>query len=144
MANLPISAARAKIATYLGAVTQLKQLSNSRVSALTSFPACRYFQTGLAQQLISNAPRYLRTTQFTIEIIQPLTNTAANRVTQEQALEDALEATLDKLGVQWVLDNTVNATRVTGGTVVEVETASGPAAVATILFELDTFVEANP
>lgn len=141
MANLPVANVRANISMQLGEVTQLKQVTNSRMSALTAFPAARFFMTGLNQQLISNAPRYFRTIQFTVEVIMPLTN--ISRVTAEAELEDAVEAVLDKLGTEWLLDDTANATRVTGGSVIEIETTGGTSLVATIVYEVDTFYESN-
>lgn len=142
MALLPIANVRANIATQLSEVTLLKQTANSRISTPTAFPAARYFMTGLQQNLISNAPRYMRTIQFTIEVMMPLTN--ISRAVAEATLEDTVEAVLDKLGTEWLLDNTANATRVTGGTVVEVETTGGSMVIATIVYEVDTFTEANP
>jgi hypothetical protein len=141
MSNEFISAIRANVATQLGEVTQLQQVINSRTGIFSAYPACRFFLSGIQNDLVSNAPRYLRKYQFTIEIIQEMANTA--RATAESLMEDAVEAVLNKLGTEWTLDNNAATTLVSGGTIVEVEIEGSVACVATIIFEVHVFTETH-
>lgn len=136
--NNSASAIRSALASALGEVTQLQQVSLGKSTDMSGFPFCRFYLSSVTNELRDNAPSYWRKYNFTIEIWQELSNKSPQ--VAEQDLQDAIDAVLDKLGTEWTLNGNVDTSLVESGTIQEVETNVGPALVCSIPFSTRTLI----
>ena len=130
---------RSALTTHLEAIASLAGVVRGRSGEHTGFPFARYFLSGIGNSLLSNFPDQKRVFQFTIEVVQEITN--EDKASAEAHLEDAIEDVLDKLGTQWLLGNSVHNSEVTTGQMVEIDLHSGPAVMLPILFECTVLVQ---
>lgn len=98
-------------------MTELQQVAIGRTQAFTGYPACRFYLSGIQNELKDNLPSNWRTYQFTIEIYQELSNKTV--AAAEADFQDAIDAVLDKLNSQWTLGNNVDVSVLDGGTVAQ-------------------------
>ncbi len=131
---------RTQLLSDLGNVSQLKQVVLGHTSALTGFPACRVFLSGVETELLDNAPTQERKYIFAIQIIQEVN--AIAKTDAEANFEDAIDATLDKLLSEWTLNDNADISLANGGSVSQDEWSQGPVVSATILLEVTTFIDA--
>jgi hypothetical protein len=138
MANNSASGIRGAIKEKLLEVTQLQTVKIGRSIDFSGYPACRFYLSGITDELIDNTPSNFRTYQFTIEIIQEITSKDVPDA--EADFQDAIDAVLDKLNAQWTLGSNVDVSIVDGGSVAIVESDAGPVVVCAILLSAKTLI----
>lgn len=93
MPNNSLSDIRTAIQGILGTVAQIQSLNLGRSVAITGFPACAVYLSGVSEELEDNKPTFYRTYVFLIEISQELMN--KDRTAAEQDFQDCVQAVLD-------------------------------------------------
>lgn len=138
MSNNSAADIRANVETQLNEVTELKEVKDSRTFSFTGYPACRFYLSAVENELITNVPGYLRRYTFTVEVIQETTN--RNKTDAEGDLQNAVDAVMDKLGTEVLLDGNADHTTIESGSVDELETPQGPAIIAALTYTVQTFL----
>ena len=138
MANDSASSIRTILATKLGEVTQLQDVQLGRTAVFSGYPACRFYLSGIGDELIDNTPSNFRDYQFVIEIVQEMSNKDVDDA--EADFQDAIDAVLDKLNAQWTLGSNVDVSIVNSGAISLVESNAGPALYCAILFSAKTLI----
>jgi hypothetical protein len=138
--NNSASAIRSAISTHLGNVTSLASVKTGRsLDFSTGFPAARVYLTGISSTLKDNAPTYLRTYEYAVEIIAAIP--ANDEQDAETGFQDAIDAVLDKLGTEWTLSNNVDFSVVETGGVMYQEFPFGPGVSCIITLQARTVIQ---
>jgi hypothetical protein len=125
--------------THLETVTQLKEVKLGRDLAFSGFPACRFYLAGVSDELQDNAPTYLRTYKFAVEVFQE--TTVKTKANAEADWQDAVDAVMDKLNAQWNLSGNAEDSKMEMGNVAQVETPQGPAVFIQIILSVRTLIQ---
>ena len=138
MANNALSAIRSALNTKLGEVTELKGgVYTGRTAQFTGFPACRHYLTGVRDEVTDTNNNY-RTYIFGIDIVHTIAIGGVTKANSEAEFQDAVDAVMDKLDVQWLLANNVDHSIIEVGSVRSEETPQGVAVVLTLTFQART------
>ncbi len=125
MANNALSAIRSSLNTKLSEVTELKGgVYIGRTAQFSGFPACRAFLTGIRDELTDTNNNY-RTYVLGIDIVQIIAINNVTKANSEAEFQDAVDAVIDKLNVQWQLGIGIEMSLVEAGAVREEETPQG-------------------
>ncbi len=136
--NDPIATIRATLETKLNEVSEFAEVKVGRFTTFTGYPACRFYLAAIDDQLLDNQPTNFRTYSFNIDIFQETTNKDAEAA--EIAMENAVDAVLDKLNANIDLDNDVEDTQIESGIIEERDYGFGPALGTTIIFITRTVI----
>jgi hypothetical protein len=136
--NDSLASIRSAIETRLDAATKLQDVVLGKGMAFSGFPACRFFLSDAPQELKDNAPTYLRSYIFTIEIIQEITQKTT--AVAEADFQDAIEQVLNGLSTNWTLGDNVDISDIQSSPIAEVEYPFGPCVVASITFAAKTLI----
>lgn len=104
----------------------------------TGFPFCRFYLTGVSDELKDNKPSNFRTYRFAIDILQEMSQKAV--ATAEANFQDAIDAVLDKLNSNWTLTSNVDVSAIESGTIALIEAPQGPALQVTLTFSCSTLI----
>jgi hypothetical protein len=138
VANNSLSSIRSALNTQLSAVTELQDVKSGRIIEFSGFPACRFYLISTENELKTNAPDYWRTYTFAIDIFQETSQKAND--TAEANFQDAIDAVMDKLNAEWLLDDNVDVSSVQTGSVELREINAGPCLVMTFQFAARTLI----
>jgi hypothetical protein len=136
--NNQLSAIRSALNTKLSALTTLKQVAIGRSIEPSGFPFCRFYLSGIENELKDNTPSNWRTYRFAVEVIQE--TTVKDIAVAEAAFEDAVDAVLDTLNSQWTLSGNVDVSSVDSATIAVIDGPQGPVLIASISLSARTLI----
>ena len=119
-------------------MTQLGAVVSGRNVKPTSFPFCRYFLSGIANEPFDNQPSNYRTYRFIVEVIQEVTNKP--KADAEADFQDAVDAVLDRLNANWQLSGNCDDMVIDPGSVLYQEPSWGPSLILPISVSVKTMI----
>ncbi len=144
MPNNSIASIKTALNTHLSAVSELKQVVIGRsFDPSSGYPFCRFYLVGVGSEAITNQPSDYRTYRFAIDIFQEIS--AQAKADAETDFENAVDAVLDKLNVQWQIKDgsnvaTVDNSIIDSSFIVQTEPPFGPCVYLQLLLQCKTLI----